>query len=80
MTDDSYSKLSEGERMVWAAAYAVTITAMYDKGRQAEDAASAIETAWSAVKDLREAVPAVKEAFGADDEVTRMLLQMKHGF
>ena len=73
--------MTEGERMVWAAAYARYFMDDYEKQQQYgkrwhRSIPSAIEWAWSAVREMREAKQKVIEGWGDDNDVTLMLKEM----
>ncbi len=71
--------MTSNERLVWAAAFA----GHYLEGYRLEQTRGvkhsvpeAVEWAWSAVAEMREALPAVERGWGLDDEVYRMLQEM----
>lgn len=75
--------MTNNEKLVWAAAYAVELNQRevfhqtYGGERnEVADTATAAEVAWSAVVRMRDALPAVEEGWGEDDEVTEMLREM----
>lgn len=85
--------MTEGEKMVWAAVYAkkrdlsnrpsdcIIGEGSDERWRQWEEdqTVSAIEHANYAVQAMREALPAVIEGYGEDDDTTRHLKDMLRG-
>jgi hypothetical protein len=73
--------MTEGEKKIWAAAYAA---AWVHGIRQREvtgiamSTTEAIESAWAAVVEAREAVDEVREGWGEDHEMYTMLEEMLH--
>lgn len=65
--------MTEGEKMVWAATYALHFKAGYDreeahgKANAPHSTTAAIEWAWAAVVEIRESRDAVLENFGQGD-------------
>ena len=73
--------MTEGEKMVWAAVYAFYYMDDWDKHQQYGDrwkrsVPSAVEYAWSAVNEMREASAVVAEGWGDDCDVYLMLQEM----
>lgn len=95
-----HKPMSDGERLVWAATFALwlkhnlaserTPPHLYNPSRKADleawteaQKASAVESAWAAVKSMRDAIPHVREGWGEPGticgDVTEMLLEMTEG-
>ena len=64
--------LSQGEMMVWAAAY----TARYFIDPSDEAVDEAIKAAWCSVEDIRSSLPSTIDKLGGRSYVTTMLKQM----
>ncbi len=71
--------MTDTEKLIWAAAYSSHFIDQYrlrdTTGIQVHIPQS-IEMAWSAVIEAREAIPVVREGWGKDDEVSKMLEEM----
>lgn len=71
--------MNENEKLVWAATYAAEYVSMHEKycslGIEPH-ILTAVEAAWGAVSDMRDAKEAYIEGWGEDCESTKMLLEM----
>ena len=70
--------MTEGEKMVWAAAYAAgwIVETHNPHRRKPVQVSTCIENAWAAVVEMREAKQAMVDGWGADDDATKMHQEM----